>query len=359
MIAIQGHERLQAVSERLRSGTRVEPLTVREFLSWFGAKRRGVWVVAEIQGVLEHLGLTTEPDFESTFIDGEIDIRLGKSDATDSIDASMRSEVSVGLMLEIDSTVPAVVSTIDPIDPTHRISKLAAANNFPVYVHPDAMLQEAVTIMLSRGFSQLPAMSSVRKVEGVISWNSIGSRLGSGLAGSRVKDFMEQHQEVRHDASIFQVIPVVVANEYVLVRGRDNTIAGIITASDLSLQFLQLSEPFLLLSEIENQIRQAISKRFDTSDLASCRDPADTVRSVEGASDLTFGEYIRLLENPNNWRKSNLPLDRVVFCKQLAAVRDIRNDVMHFDPDGISPEDVETLREFARFLQKLAAMGIA
>ena len=144
-----------------------------------------------------------------------------------------------------------------------------------------------------------------------------------------------------------------------LVRGRDNTVAGIITASDLSLQFLQLSEPFLLLSEIENQIRQAISKRFDTNDLASCRDPLDTVRTVEGASDLTFGEYIRLLENPENWRKSNLPLDRVVFCKQLAAVRDIRNDVMHFDPDGISPEDVETLREFARFLQKLSAMGIA
>lgn len=359
MIVVQGHERLQAIAERLRSGTRIEPLTVREFLSWFGAKRRGVWVVSEILSVLENIGLTTEPDFESTYIDGQIDIRLVKTDTLAPTDTSLRAEVVVGLTLEIDPTIPNATSISDPIDPTHRISKLAAANNAPVSVHPDASLQEAVTIMLSRGFSQLPSMSSTRKVEGVISWSSIGSRLGSGLSGSKVKDFVEQHHEVRQDASIFQVIPVVVANDYVLVRGRDNTVAGIITASDLSLQFLQLSEPFLLLSEIENQIRQAISKRFDTNDLASCRDPLDTVRTVEGASDLTFGEYIRLLENPENWRKSNLPLDRVVFCKQLAAVRDIRNDVMHFDPDGISPEDVETLREFARFLQKLSAMGIA
>lgn len=359
MIVIQGHERLQSVTERLRSGAKIEPLTVREFLSWFGAKRRGVWVVSEIQSVLSELGLTTDPDFESTYIDGEIDIRVTKADAAESPDNSLQAEVRVGLECEIDPTVSPLVQLADSIDPTHRISKLAAANNPPVSVHPDSMLQEAVTIMLSRGFSQLPAMSSTRKVEGVISWNSIGSRLGSGLTGSRVKEFMEQHHEVRHDASIFQVIPAVVSNDYVLVRGRDNTVAGIITASDLSLQFLQLSEPFLLLSEVENQIRQLISKRFNRSDLANCRDPLDTVRTVEGASDLTFGEYIRLLENPDNWKKSNLPLDRVIFCKQLAAVRDIRNDVMHFDPDGISPEDVETLREFARFLQKLAAMGIA
>lgn len=359
MIVVQGHERLHAVAERLRSGAKVEPLTVREFLSWFGAKRRGVWVVSEILSVLEHLGLKTEPDFESTYIDGQIDIRLAISDAAEPDVPSLQKDAVAGLALETDPAASSTTSVSDPIDPTHRISKLAAANNPPVSVHPDASVQEAVTLMLSRGFSQLPAMSSTRKIEGVISWSSIGSRLGSGLSGSKVKDFVEQHHEVRQDASIFQVIPIVVAYDYVLVRGRDNTVAGIITASDLSLQFLQLSEPFLLLSEIENQIRQVIAKRFDKSDLASCRDPLDTVRTVDGASDLTFGEYIRLLENPDNWQKSGLPLDRVVFCKQLAAVRDIRNDVMHFDPDGISSEDVETLREFARFLQKLSAMGIA
>ncbi len=33
------------------------------------------------------------------------------------------------------------------------------------------------------------------------------------------------------------------------------------------------------------------------------------------------------------------------------AVRNVRNDVMHFDPEGVGPRDLETLRAFARFLQ--------
>jgi hypothetical protein len=43
----------------------------------------------------------------------------------------------------------------------------------------------------------------------------------------------------------------------------------------------------------------------------------------------------------------------------LDQVRDIRNDVMHFDPDGIPPDDLERLREFARFLQRLQSIGVS
>jgi len=34
-------------------------------------------------------------------------------------------------------------------------------------------------------------------------------------------------------------------------------------------------------------------------------------------------------------------------------VRSIRNDVMHFDPDPVAPEDLGILRKFARFLGDL------
>jgi len=42
-----------------------------------------------------------------------------------------------------------------------------------------------------------------------------------------------------------------VTHEYVLIRAADRRICGIVTTSDLGLQFLQLGEPFLLLGEIE------------------------------------------------------------------------------------------------------------
>jgi len=39
--------------------------------------------------------------------------------------------------------------------------------------------------------------------------------------------------------------------------------------------------------------------------------------------------------------------------EELKRIGRIRNDVMHFDPDGPSPEDLTTLRKFARFLNDL------
>lgn len=351
-----GPDRIKVIVSQLRAGESFAPLTVREFLSWFGAKRRGYWVASEIRRVLQEHSIETDPDFESTYIDGQIQLRLATS--SESLpQASAHPSVSV----ELDSLINSktLTSLPDLPDPSHRISKLLAANNPPQCIAPDSPINEAVTLMLAHGYSQLPVTTTLREVKGVISWQSIGARLSLGIRGNLVRDMMERHHEVQHDISIFQAIPIVVSNDYVLVRGADRAISGIVTASDLSLQFLQLSEPFLLLSEIENQVRRVISKKFQRVELGNVRNPLDAERAVSHVSDLTFGEYIRLLENAENWVKSELPMDRGVFCSRLEVVRKIRNDVMHFDPDGISPSDLETLREFARFFQKIFILGIA
>jgi hypothetical protein len=72
----------------------------------------------------------------------------------------------------------------------------------------------------------------------------------------------------------------------------------------------------------------------------------------------TFGEYIRLLENPDRWATLKLSIDRATFCKSLDGARTIRDDVMHFDPDGVRPSDLDRLRDFTRFLQRLQGVGI-
>ena len=48
--------------------------TVRNILAWFGAKRRGLYVVNSIQKALADLELTTEPDFTNVYIDSEVQI---------------------------------------------------------------------------------------------------------------------------------------------------------------------------------------------------------------------------------------------------------------------------------------------
>jgi hypothetical protein len=351
-------ERLIRVAELLRQGKESPSVTVREFLAWAGAQRRGFSIVRWIRLNLMEAGLDTDPDFESAYVDSSIKFVLSPP-PTLTGRAEVQSTISPVTATISVSTAAAGQNEPSYADPTHRISKLAAANNVPVCVAPTATMQQAVTIMLTNDFSQLPVMTSEREVKGVVSWESVGTRLALGKNGQVVSDFMESHQEIRHDSSLFQAIPIIAQHTYVLVRGSDNRITGIITASDLNLQFQQLAEPFLLLDEIENHIRRMLSDRFSTTELASVRDPNDGGRVINDVEDLTFGEYVRLLEDPERWKKLGLEIDRVTFCKTLNRVREIRNDVMHFDPDGIPPSDLDRLREFAGFLQKLQAIGVA
>ena len=73
---------------------------------------------------------------------------------------------------------------------------------------------------------------------------------------------------------------------------------------------------------------------------------------IEGPADLTFGGHCRLLENRDNWEQLTLNVDRKVFVKCLHSVREIRNDVMHFNPDGLDDDRREELRDLARFFDK-------
>lgn len=67
---------------------------------------------------------------------------------------------------------------------------------------------------------------------------------------------------------------------------------------------------------------------------------------------------IRLIEKVENWMKLKIEIDRVTFVAQLNRVREIRNDVMHFDPDGLDDGDLTFLREFAQFLKRLRDVGV-
>jgi CBS domain-containing protein len=343
-------EKLREIAARLKEDNDVPPITVRTLLSWASSQRRGYWVVEWIRRCLREAGLTTDPDFESAYIDSLIRFVLAPADAT-----ALEQPDTLSASAALSATEGPLSATLS--DPTYRISKLAAANNVPTYISPDSLLQEAVTLMLANDFSQLPVMTNERDVKGIISWTSIGTRLVLGRSGQHVRELMDAHQEIRAEASLFQAIPIIVQHSYVLVRAHDNRIIGIVTASDLSAQFQQLAEPFLLLGEIENHIRRILNGKFSSEELASVRDPSDMGREITEVSDLTFGEYIRLLENGDRWNKLAIAIDRATFCRQLDDVRRIRNDVMHFDPDGIPQSDLDRLRDFALFLQRLQSIG--
>lgn len=351
---------LEKVADLLKRGEASPQISVRQLLSWFGAQRRGSYVVQTIRAELKRLGMDTVPDFNDIWIDSELKFALcpPKSETKSSVLAGEQSNsTSIDHELEQSVPVPPFVGGI-ATDPTYKIGKLEAANKKVVSVTPNQSLEQAITLMLGNGFSQLLVMQGDRDVKGVISWESIGARLALGRACQEVRECMTQPQIIGSDQSLFAAVEVIAQYQYVLVQAPDRKITGIVTAADLSRQFHQLSEPFLLLSEIEQHVRRMTVGKFTQGELKQACDPNDSGRDIHSVADLTLGEYIRLLENPLHWQRIGLKIDRAAFIEQLQTVRRVRNDVMHFDPDPLSPDDLGSLRQFVIFMQSLRELGV-
>jgi predicted transcriptional regulator len=310
--------------------------SVRKILDLYNYARRGSMINDVIREHLREVGLKATPDFEAIWIDAPLYL------VEDTVDSKTNTEEP-----KKPETEPSDVETVSP---SHRISRLKAANTNVVAVAMSDSLQKAITLMLQHDFSQLPIMQGTRNPKGMISWKSIGRNTMLGKTCNAVQDCLEPHHEVSLKASIMEVIPIITEHDCVLIRDDKNEISGIVTAADLAEQFQTLSEPFLVLGDIESRLRRLIDHHYTTEELQESRDPNDESRTVESASDLTFGEYKRLLEKPERWSKAQLNLDRKMFIDALDNVRLIRNDVMHFDPDGLADEKLKQLREFNQLL---------
>ena len=166
---------------------------------------------------------------------------------------------------------------------------------------------------------------------------------------------MEPAKEIPASTPLFNAIGDIAKHEYVLVRGEDKVITGIVTSGDISNQFMQLAGPFLLIGEIEGHLRRLAHRKFRIEELQETS--MESQRNIEGLADLTLGGYHQLLGKEERWEQLNLNIDRKEFINRLDSVRNIRNDVMHFAPDGLRDEDINTLMDFSKFLANLVSIG--
>lgn len=378
-------EKIRWAADRLKQGHRINRITVRDFLLHFGAERRGTAKVQGIRSILDSLDLETEPDFETAWIDGLIWLKLkGGFGAGDGVPLEEQAPAETIPSADIEDIVlestPSAVkqaeeqtesapisvepevtgtqgdagrSSID--DPTFRIGNLPAANKKLVTVNQSDSLTKALTLMLQHDFSQLPVMQGEREVKGVVTWKSIGSKQALGCKCENVGDCREDARIVDSNRTLFDAIPTIVDSGYVLVRDqKDKKIIGMVTASDLSLQFQALAEPFLLLREIELHVRQLLEQKMVSQDFEMLDSaPASAMHKPKSVADLTFGQYVRLFQHPQIWAKLDLKIDAGVLTALLEEVRVIRNDVMHFDPDPMTQDELGTLKRAVRFMQEL------
>ena len=317
-------------------------LTVSEFMALFGYEKRGSWVSGYIRNMLDKAGLKTVPDFGTPWRGAEISIRLDEPNPDDG-----------ALSEETDATL--------------RIGALEAAhinegdNGKLASVPPGDPLNTATTIMQLRDYSQLPVMpnNNKRDVKGIITWQSIGARLALGRSCPLVKDCMDETVQILSiKTPLFEALSTIVKHGYALILNEKHEVSGIVTASDLASQFESLTGPFVLIGEIEGHLRRLVHGKFTIAELRGANAGFEAGKEINGASDLTLGGYCALLGNRDRWAKLGLDIDRAEFRHHLDDARQVRNDVMHFNPDGVSREQIDTLQNLAKFFQDLVQMKV-
>ena len=346
---------LNGIVAALEAGKTAEPTTIRYFLKWFGAQRRTRWNVEYIEAELAKAGVQTVPGYLNRWVDSPLGFEFAR-------EADKTKEESAGVSVAASTPGDAAIEVEEGIkaeagDPSFRVGNVKSATGGLTSVKPNASLQEAMTLLMSRNYSQLPVMTSERDARGVISWKSIGARLAANITSGEVRNFMDGVRELPVDSSLFAAIPIIAEHGYVLVRAPDRIYSGIVTASDIAFQFEDISKPFLLLAEIENQLRALIQRKLTKEDVKKAN--SDEFLSPDFASmhNLTFANCVNALSHAENWTKLNLGLDRKIYCTELAEINKIRNSVIHFNPDPPDQTAMRRLHDVSNMLATLRHVG--
>lgn len=302
--------------------------TPRDLFRSFGFERRTKLNRDAVDQFLEENELNVVPHYSSVWVDENITI--------------LQKEKATRRSLE---------------DPIKKLRLLPCANNTPKYVSNSSTLNEAITVLMMNNYSQLPiTQNALRNTIGYLSWRTIGEAQANGITSDSVKDYVS-HDFVllNKDTPLLDAINIVYDKGFVFVENEKKELCGIVTTKDISSQFLMWTKPFLLMEEIENQIRSIIDGKLLLDEVKElCKN--DDGREIHNLDDLNFGEYVRILQTPKYWKKIDFKsIEQKTFIAELDKVREIRNDIMHFDPQGLTEEQTGTLLNMAAYLKKISS----
>lgn len=231
------------------------------------------------------------------------------------------------------------------------------AKPFRAEVTSGATVSAAATAMIREGQGFCVIRKSAREIHGVANWADLANALITGRSSklSPVTSVMRTDVPQRLDTvSLFDAMSLLTEHPAIIVTSPASGVVGAVTTHDMIASLHDLTTPFLLLSRIESQLRTLIDASFSLEDIRLAKDTRDSRRVVNGAGDLTFGEYLRLLEDTENWNRSPLKgHDRAIVINWMRQINDTRNDVMHFRTSRLGTEDRLYLERFDTFLREL------
>ncbi|WEV24875.1 CBS domain-containing protein [Streptomyces sp. 71268] len=344
--------------EEVRRRSADEPLTlsVRDFLAVWSLPRRYPAAVEQIQNDLDVRGLVTVPPFTEGSLESQIAVVAGGAEPDEAGTSAMtRLTGTTSLSAVVQNAADAAGHLADE-DPTartvaYRVSNLDSANRMPECVRVGDSLGTAMTLMVLRDYSQLPVLDADGRLRGVVSWESIGrARMadpGADLAAATVRA-----QEADRSDDLLDWIGTIQKSGYVLVRDHDHKVCGLITDSDLTVQFGTRVRPFVLVEEIEQRLRRIVDRSIPIERIRAVV-PRHRASRVNSAANLTFGAYGHLFKVPENWSALGWAIDKEHFLSALEDCRNFRNGLMHFSPDPVTDDQLHPAQGLLELLRSM------
>jgi hypothetical protein len=205
--------------------------------------------------------------------------------------------------------------------------------------------------MLLNDFSQVPVMSGRRTVKGAITWKSMATALHRKGREATLGDALVRVAEYSYRQELIAILPQLGIDGFVLVRGPQNEVITIVTTADVVYTYGEMAGPFFLVGELDKMLREIIASGLEET-LALSVANQDRPRPVASLSQLSMGDYVVILRDSRVWQALGWQLDRTVFCGVLDDLRQIRNDVMHFNLDLDAQPVVERLRHMIRVIRE-------
>lgn len=296
--------------------------TVRQFIALWGHTRRTAEAIEAINADLAQRGIVVQPDFTTVRLDDLVRVR---------------------------EQAPAELSLTG--DLTWRVGNVVRPRHVACG-RLDDPLSKAFGLMVAHEYSQLPVLDAGGRLHGVITWESI-ARAQSVRVPRTVADAAQTLvKTAREDDELFGRIEEIKQHGFLVIVGPENTVRGIVTASDLAGELRDRIEPFTVLEEIERRLRRAVSV-LSVEDLRQVwSESSNRAARITSASDLTLGNYRYLLADEDRWEKLAWPFERDDFIARLEGVTRFRNSVAHWSIDAPGRESGE-LAAAKQFLNML------
>ncbi|MGW9024878.1 CBS domain-containing protein [Streptomyces sp. NPDC055722] len=330
-------------------------LPLRGILDLFQVRVRDHRSVHLISQALTDAGLTTLPDFALCSLSSNVDV--------------------VPL-----ASVPAQATPAETEDaeeealPSHALPQRLLLGDIPsakrgvVCVGLGTPLAQATFLMRTEVVSQVPVTTGMAQIHGVVTWGSVAKMYEAGKPPT-LDNAMEKDSLPLADArqEFFAALPVIRDHGYLLVRGDDGCLSGIVTASDVTDRFEGAARPFFIVGEIESLLRRCLGAALDQEAIKAVQTNKKPEHRTGQVSDLMFGDYLKLLDGNQtkqsmaeranaNWTALKWPnMPREQFIGRLKRVKDIRNRIAHFDEKPLPQQMIDELTTFAKVLREFVS----